>query len=336
MNGKGRMTSEEAGADVVTGLSPEITAARELADELRRSVEGALIARAEIIDLALLALFCRGHVLIEDVPGIGKTTLARALSSALGCTFRRIQSTPDLMPSDLLGVNVFNQKSGDFEFMPGPVFSHVLLCDEINRATPRTQSALLEAMQEGQTTIDGVTMSLPEPFLVLATQNPIEMEGTFPLPEAQLDRFFLLVKLGYPSNDDESEMLARFGTGVRSVEAEKVASPERLRAAQEAVATVRVDEAVRDYVVAVSAATREHGDLTLGASPRASLSLMRASQARAAMEGRDYVVPDDVKALATPVLAHRLVLTSTARLRSATAESVVANVLASVPVPIEK
>ena len=330
------MTSQESNTEADNGLSPEITAARELADELRRSVEGALIARAEVIDLALLALLCRGHVLIEDVPGIGKTTLARALASALGCTFRRIQSTPDLMPSDLLGVNVFNQKSGDFEFMPGPVFSHVLLCDEINRATPRTQSALLEAMQEGQTTIDGVTMSLPEPFLVLATQNPIEMEGTFPLPEAQLDRFFLLVKLGYPSNDDESEMLARFGAGVRGVEAEKVATPERLRAAQEAVATVRVDDAVRGYVVAVSAATREHGDLSLGASPRASLSLMRASQARAAMEGRDYVVPDDVKALATPVLAHRLVLTSTARLRSATAESVVANVLASVPVPIEK
>ena len=330
------MTTEESQVEAGDGLSPEIEAARELADELRRSVEGALIARAEIIDLALLALFCRGHVLIEDVPGIGKTTLARALASALGCTFRRIQSTPDLMPSDLLGVNVFNQKSGDFEFMPGPVFSQVLLCDEINRATPRTQAALLEAMQEGQTTIDGVTMSLPEPFLVLATQNPIEMEGTFPLPEAQLDRFFLLVKLGYPSQDDESEMLARFGTGLRGAEAAQVANPERLKAAQEAVAVVRVDEAVRGYVVAVTASTREHGDLALGASPRASLSLMRASQARAVMEGRDYVVPDDVKALATPVLAHRLVLTSTARLRSATAEGVVKDVLASVPVPIEK
>ncbi len=330
------MTSPESQAEAGNGLSPETAAARELADELRRSVEGALIAKAEIIDLALLALFCRGHVLIEDVPGIGKTTLARALASALGCTFRRIQSTPDLMPSDLLGVNVFNQKSGDFEFMPGPVFSHVLLCDEINRATPRTQSALLEAMQEGQTTIDGVTMELPEPFLVLATQNPIEMEGTFPLPEAQLDRFFLLVKLGYPSHDDESEMLARFGTGLRAAEAATVASPDRLKAAQEAVAAVRVDEAVREYVVAVSAATREHGDLALGASPRASLSLMRASQARAVMEGRDYVVPDDVKSLASPVLAHRLVLTSTARLRSATAEGVVSDVLSSVSVPIEK
>ena len=330
------MTTEETRSDGEAELSRGIAASRELAGELRRSVEGALIARAEIIDLALLALLCRGHVLIEDVPGIGKTTLARALASALGCTFRRIQSTPDLMPSDLLGVNVFNQKTGEFEFMPGPVFSHVLLCDEINRATPRTQAALLEAMQEGQTTIDGVTMPLPEPFLVLATQNPIEMEGTFPLPEAQLDRFFLLVKLGYPRHEDESEMLARFGTGLRGTEAAQIANPDRLKAAQEAVASVRVDEAVRGYVVAVSAATREHGDLALGASPRASLSLMRAAQARAAMEGRDYVTPDDVKALAAPVLAHRLVLTSTARLRAATAEAVVDDVLASVPVPIEK
>ncbi len=330
------MTTEESQAEAVQELSPPIAAARELAKELRRSVAKALIARTETIDLALLALLCKGHVLIEDVPGIGKTTLARALASALGCTFRRIQSTPDLMPSDLLGVNVFNQKTGEFEFMPGPVFSHVLLCDEINRATPRSQAALLEAMQEGQTTIDGVTMSLPEPFLVLATQNPVEMEGTFPLPEAQLDRFFLLVKLGYPSHDDESEMLARFGTSLQGGEAVQVANPDRLKAAQEAVASVRVDDALRGYVVAVSAATRESADLALGASPRASLSLMRAAQARAAMEGRDYVVPDDVKALATPVLAHRLVLTSTARLRSVTAEQVVDAVMASVPVPIEK
>ncbi len=330
------MTAEESPDGYIEGTSPEVESARKLAGELRRSVGSALIARTEVIDLALLALLCRGHVLIEDVPGIGKTTLARALASALGCTFRRIQATPDLMPSDLLGVNVFNQKTGDFEFMPGPVFSQVLLCDEINRATPRTQAALLEAMQEAQTTIDGVTMSLPQPFLVLATQNPVEMEGTFPLPEAQLDRFFLLVKLGYPSHDDESEMLARFGASLQMPVPERVANPERLMDAQEAVASVRVDEAVRDYVVAVAAATREHADLALGASPRASLSLMRASQARAAMEGRAYVVPDDVKALATPVLAHRLVLTSTARLRSATGEGVVDNVLASVPVPIEK
>ena len=317
-------------------VSEEIAAARGLAGDLRRSVAAGLIARTEVIDLALTALLCRGHVLIEDVPGIGKTTLARSLASALGCTFRRIQFTPDLMPSDLLGVNVFNQQTGDFEFMPGPIFSHVLLCDEINRATPRTQSALLEAMQEGQITIDGVTRELPQPFLVLATQNPIEMEGTFPLPEAQLDRFLALVRLGYPSQDDESEMLARFGAGPRPPSSEPVADPDRLKAAQDAAASVRVEDAVRGYVVAVASATRGHADLVLGASPRASLSLMRASQARAAMAGRDYVTPDDVKALAAPVLAHRLILTSTARLRSASAEKVVEDVLASTPAPIER
>ena len=331
------MTTEESQAEAVQELSPPIAAARELAKELRRSVAKALIARTETIDLALLALLCKGHVLIEDVPGIGKTTLARALASALGCTFRRIQSTPDLMPSDLLGVNVFNQKTGEFEFMPGPVFSHVLLCDEINRATPRSQAALLEAMQEGQTTIDGVTMSLPEPFLVLATQNPVEMEGTFPLPEAQLDRFFPCWSSSAIRATTTSLRCWRGSVpACKAGEAVQVANPDRLKAAQEAVASVRVDDALRGYVVAVSAATRESADLALGASPRASLSLMRAAQARAAMEGRDYVVPDDVKALATPVLAHRLVLTSTARLRSVTAEQVVDAVMASVPVPIEK
>ena len=330
------MTNNDTTADVTQEASPDIVAVRELADRLRDSVEKAVVGKAEAIDLALVALLCRGHVLLEDVPGIGKTTLARSLAQSLGCTFRRVQFTPDLMPSDVLGVNIFNQQSSEFEFVPGPIFSQVLLGDEINRATPRTQSALLEAMQEGQTTVDGETMRLPEPFLVIATQNPVEMEGTFPLPEAQLDRFMVLVKLGYPSVEDESELLIRYGSEVEATTLEAVAGSDEVVAAQRAVASVRVDDTVRDYVVAVAVGTRAHTDLSLGASPRASLSLVRASQARAAMEGRDYTTPDDVKALAVPVLAHRLILTPTARLRAILRDQVVEDVLATVPVPIER
>ena len=303
---------------------------------LNAEIRKAIIGQDRLVERVLVALLADGHILLEGVPGLAKTLLVKTIGQAIQAGFSRIQFTPDLLPADLIGTRIYNPRTGDFSVQKGPVFSNLILADEVNRAPAKVQSALLEAMQEQQVTIGDETFPIEAPFLVLATQNPVEMEGTFPLPEAQLDRFFLLVKLGYPSHDDESEMLARFGTSLQGGEAVQVANPDRLKAAQEAVASVRVDDALRGYVVAVSAATRESADLALGASPRASLSLMRAAQARAAMEGRDYVVPDDVKALATPVLAHRLVLTSTARLRSVTAEHVVDAIMASVPVPIEK
>ena len=273
---------------------------------------------------------------MEDVPGIGKTTLAKALAQSLGCTFRRIQFTPDLMPADVLGVNFFNQKAGDFEFRPGPIFSQVVLGDEINRATPRTQSALLEAMQERQATMDGVTMPLPEPFLVMATQNPVEMEGTFPLPEAQVDRFMVRVKLGYPSAEEESDILLRFERDTVLPDLAAVTDADELKLMQEMVPTVRVDESVRTYIVTIVHKSREHSGLSLGASPRAGLALYKTAQARASMQGRDFVTPDDVKELAVPVLAHRMILTSNARVLGRTPEEFVGEVLSSVPVPIER
>ena len=313
-----------------------ITRVHELAARMRSGVQQVIVGKDDVIDLALIALLCRGHVLVEDVPGIGKTTLARTLAQALGCTFKRIQFTPDLMPADVLGVNFYNQKTGEFEFQPGPVFSQVLLADEINRATPRTQSSLLESMQEGQATIDGVTRSLPSPFLVLATQNPIEMEGTFPLPEAQLDRFMVRIRLGYPSQEEESDILLRFERDVGPPSVEAVTDGAELAQAQSSVATVRVDEVVREYMVSLARETRSHAALALGASPRAVMALYKASQARAAIADRDYVTPDDVKAMGAPVLAHRLILTSTSRLTGRSSEDVVADVLDTVPVPVER
>ena len=307
-----------------------------LAAKVRENVQLVIVGKDEAINLAFVALLCRGHILVEDVPGIGKTTLSKALAQSLGCTFRRIQCTPDLMPSDVLGVNFFNQKTSEFEFRPGPVFSQVVLADEINRATPRTQSALLEAMQEQQATIDGVTMPLPKPFLVLATQNPVEMEGTFPLPEAQLDRFMVRVLLGYPSADEESEIFLRFERGTILPELEAVTGSEELGRMQEMATQVRVDESIRRYVVSIVAATRNHSGISLGASPRAGLALYKTSQAWAAIDGRDYVTPDDVKKLVPSVLPHRMILSSTARLRGDTTEDIVADILSTVAVPIER
>ncbi|MBI4337288.1 MAG: MoxR family ATPase [Chloroflexi bacterium] len=313
-----------------------VSAAEQAAARLRANVGKVLVGKEEAVDLALTALLCSGHILVQDVPGIGKTTLAKALARSLDCTFKRIQFTPDLTPGDVLGVSVFNQKSSEFEFRPGPVFAQVLLADEINRATPRTQSALLEAMQERQVTVDGVTYRLPAPFLVLATLNPIEMEGTFPLPEAQLDRFMVRVKLGYPSLAEEQEVLLRFGDPARVEELQPVVSGDEMGRLQALVPQVRVDPSLREYVALLAQATRRHDALELGASPRATLALYRAAQARAAVQGRDYMLPDDVKALATSVLAHRLALTPQARLRGTTAEDVLAEVLTRVPVPLER
>ena len=308
----------------------------EVASRLRENVQRVIVGATGAIDLAIVALLCRGHVLVEDVPGIGKTTLTKVLAQSMGCAFKRIQFTPDLMPSDVLGVNFFNQKASEFEFRPGPVFSQVLLADEINRATPRTQSALLEAMQERQSTIDGETYPLPEPFLVIATQNPVEMEGTFPLPEAQLDRFMVRVRLGYPTPEDEDAILRRFERTIADPSVEPVTEAGELRQMQELVTTVRVDPSVRSYIVAVVQATREHTGLSLGASPRASLALYRCCQANAALDGRDFVSPDDVKALASPVLAHRMLITSNSRLRGRTADHVIEEILGTAPVPIER
>ena len=314
----------------------EVSRVQEMVTRLRENVQRVIVGKDEVINLAINALLCRGHILVEDVPGIGKTTMAKALAQSLGCTFKRIQFTPDLMPADVLGVNFFNQKTGDFEFREGAIFSQVLLGDEINRATPRTQSALLEAMQERQATMDGVTMPLPDPFLVLATQNPIEMEGTFPLPEAQLDRFMVRVKLGYPSPEEESAILLRFERDTVLPDLEAITDGDELKLMQDTVPNVRVDEAVRTYIVSIVHKTREHSGLSLGASPRAGLALYKTSQARAAMEGRDFVTPDDVKELTLPALAHRMILTSNSRVLGRTTEEFVEEVLSSVPVPIER
>ena len=308
----------------------------DLATKIRENVQRVIVGKDEAINLALVALLCRGHILVEDVPGIGKTTLAKTLAQSLGCTFSRIQFTPDLMPGDVLGVNFFNQKESEFEFRPGPIFNQVLLADEINRATPRTQSALLEAMQERQATVDGVTMALPKPFLVMATQNPVELEGTFPLPEAQLDRFMVRLKLGYPSPEEESSIYLRFekDTVVDGVEA--VTDSDDLSQVQEVPPTVRVDDSVRKYIVDVVAATRQHSGISLGASPRAGLALYKTTQAWAAIDGRDFVTPDDVKAMAPSVLPHRMILSSAARLKESSGEQLVAEILSSVSVPIER
>jgi MoxR-like ATPase len=273
--------------------------------------------------------------LIEDVPGIGKTTLGRSLAASLGCTFRRIQFTPDLLPSDVTGINFFNQKTQTFEFRPGPVMTQVVLADEINRATPRTQSSLLEAMQERQITVDGETYALPRPFLVIATQNPIELEGTFPLPEAQVDRFLIKLPLGYPSEEEEHKMLLRFERDDPLETLEAVTTPDELLALQEQVRKVRVEESVRGYIVDIVRATRDHKDIQLGASPRGTLALYKCAQALAAIRGREYVLPDDVKLLAPYVLTHRILIGATTRLRGRSLSDVLMDVIETAPVPVE-
>ena len=308
---------------------------KEVAGRLRENIQKVIIGKDEMIELTLVAVICEGHLLLEDVPGIGNTTLARALSASLGCTFRRIQFTPDLLPSDVTGLNWFNQKEQAFEFRPGPIISHVVLADEINRATPRTQSALLEAMQERQITVDGVTRMLPRPFLVMATQNPVELEGTFPLPEAQVDRFQLRVALGYPTQEEENAILERFRATDPLPDLEAVTNPDEILQLQAERREIRVEESVRDYIVRVSRATRAHPEIELGASPRASLALYWASQAWAGIKGRVFVLPDDVKFMAPNVLTHRLIISPQAQLRGRLPQELVADIVDAVPVPVE-
>ena len=302
-------------------------------DPLIENVERVIIGKREVIELVIVGLLSQGHVLIEDVPGVGKTMLARALSKSLGCTFRRIQFTPDMLPSDVTGVSIFNQKTREFEFRPGPIIAQIVLTDEINRATPKTQAALLEAMEELQITVDGVTYPLPRPFLVLATQNPIEYEGTFPLPEAQLDRFLMRIRLGYPDHSEEVAILDSQQYVHPVTKIERVVDVDTLTGAQEKLKDIYVDPLVKRYIVDITTETRRHSDIYLGASPRGSLALYRTGRAWAAMHGRDYVLPDDVKGLAIPTLAHRLIVSPSARLRDVTGETVVREILSSLPVP---
>jgi MoxR-like ATPase len=306
------------------------------AKALRGNVARVIVGKDEIINLAFVALLCEGHLLLEDVPGIGKTTLAKALAKSLACTFRRIQFTPDLLPSDLTGLAIYNQKTQDFEFRPGPVLTQILLADEINRATPRTQSALLEAMQERQITVDGNTMLLPRPFFVMATQNPVELEGTFPLPEAQVDRFFMRVQLGYPTADEESAILQRYEHDEPLQTLEPVIDHASLLDMQRAVQNVRVEDSIREYIVLIARATRSHNAIELGVSPRGTLFLYHAAQAYAATQGRDYVLPDDVKYLAPYILTHRLILGAQTRLRGRTTQDLIKEIVESVPAPVER
>jgi MoxR-like ATPase len=304
------------------------------ARRIRENVTSVIVGASESIDLMLAALLAGGHVLLEDVPGTGKTTLARAFARSIGASFHRIQFTPDLMPSDILGIHFYSQRSGEFEFRPGPILANVVLADEVNRATPRTQSALLEAMEERTVTIDGETQALPAPFLVMATQNPIELEGTFPLPEAQLDRFLLRLQIGYPDERGEVEVLRRFEARSPLDSLQPVVDGTELVQLSATLPQVHVEDAVAQYVVRLCRATREHAAFDLGASPRASLALFRVSRALAAMDGRDYVRPDDVKRLAQPVLSHRLMLSSQTRLRGRTAGDVLDEILHEVAVPV--
>lgn len=304
-----------------------------IAQRLLANVEKVIVGKSGEVQLTLIGLLCQGHLLIEDVPGVGKTTLAKCIARSLGTSFNRLQFTPDMLPSDVTGVSIFNQQSREFEFRPGPIMAQVVLADEINRATPKTQAALLEAMEEKQVTVDGITHRLPRPFMVLATQNPIEYEGTFPLPEAQLDRFLLRLSLGYPNAFDEVAILDRqqFVHPVDSLE--QVVTVEELLAAQTAIREIHVAPALRSYIVEIANQTRKHADVYLGASPRGSLALFRAGQARAAIDGRDYVLPDDVKALADAALAHRIIIGPAARIRNVDSRQIVKDVLNSVPVP---
>jgi MoxR-like ATPase len=305
---------------------------QEPAERIVANVERVIVGKHAEVRLAMVALLCEGHILIEDVPGVGKTMLAKAISKSIGTTFRRIQFTPDLLPSDVTGLSIFNQKTQEFEFRQGPIFAQVVLADEINRATPKTQSALLEAMEERQATIDGITYEMQRPFLVMATQNPIEYEGTFALPEAQLDRFMLRLRIGYPKAVEEIVILDEQKRHHPIDEIRQVLDAEELRQMQAAVKEVYVDQAVAEYIVRLTTATREHPDVYLGASPRGSINLYRAAQAVAALDGRDYVIPDDVKGLGVPILAHRLIVKSQASLREVDPDAIVREVLAQVPI----
>ena len=312
-----------------------VTPVTEFAARVIENVETVIVGKRPQIEFLLVALLCQGHVLIEDVPGTGKTMLARAITASMGLSFKRIQCTPDLLPNDITGVSIYNQGDGAFEFQPGPVFTNTLLADEINRATPRAQSALLEAMQEGQVTIDGVTRALPTPFLTLATQNPIEFEGTFPLPEAQLDRFLIRIPLGYPDEADELRVLRNLRKSHPIERIAQVVDGATLGSLHEAITDVHVDESLERYLLTIVRATRTHPDLAAGASPRGSLALYKTSQAFAALRGRDYVTPDDVKTLVPLTLGHRLILRPESQLRGHTAASILHEIMERTPVQIE-
>ncbi len=313
----------------------EIRQIQEAARAVRHSTGRVIVGKEGVIDLLMVALLCEGHVLFEDVPGIGKTTLAKALAKSLGCSFQRIQFTPDLLPSDITGITFYNQKRGEFEFRPGPLLSQIVLADEINRATPRTQSALLEAMEERQITVERETLPLPRPFIVIATQNPIELEGTFPLPEAQLDRFMMRLRLNYPSQTEERLILQRFKEQQPLQDVQPVLTATALQNLQKSIRRVYVEPAVESYIVELIRATRSHVSIELGVSPRGTLALYRATQAYAAIHGRNYAIPDDVKQLAHPVLAHRMIATSQSRMHGDVMEQIVSDVLQTVAVPVE-
>ena len=312
---------------------PDLNGASDGARRIVENVKRVIVGKDPSVELAVVALICQGHTLIEDVPGVGKTMLARSLAKSTGCSFKRIQFTPDLLPSDITGVSIYNQKSAEFEFKEGPIISQMVLADEINRATPKTQSALLEAMDERQVTVEGITHLVPQPFTVMATQNPIEYEGTFPLPEAQLDRFFLMITLGYPTHDEEMDIVGRQEVSHPIDSLGEVASDSDIVGFQEAVKTVYVDELVRQYIVTLTESTREHEDVALGSSPRGSLALFRGAQAVALIRGRDYVLPDDVKELAVPMLSHRIIVSASARMRGVQSQEVVKSIIEQVPIP---
>lgn len=306
---------------------------QQFSDRVTKNLSKVIIGKPETLELVIIGLLSQGHLLIEDVPGVGKTMLARSLSKSLGCTFKRIQFTPDMLPSDVTGVSIFNQITREFEFRPGPIMAQVVLADEINRATPKTQSALLEAMEERQVTVDGLTYDLNPPFMVMGTQNPIEYEGTFPLPEAQLDRFLLRIKLGYPALMDEIKVLELQQLEHPILNIEAVVTSEEVIAAQTGIKSIYVADAVKRYIVELTRATREHGDIYLGSSPRGSLGLFRTGQAKAAISGRDYVLPDDIKFVAEYVLGHRIMIDPAARLREISSELIIREILRTLPVP---
>lgn len=316
-----------------TNERPPSNVVQDVAERVAQSVGQVIIGKRNEVRLAVLGLLCRGHILLEDIPGVGKTMMARSLSRALGCTFSRIQFTPDMLPSDITGVSIFNPKSREFEYRAGPIMAQIVLADEINRATPKTQAALLEAMEEAQVTVDGVTYAMNNPFIILATQNPIEYEGTFPLPEAQLDRFLIRIQMGYPQPAEELTILSaqQYNHPINNLQ--QVVSLQELLTAQQAVREIYVAEEIKQYIINLVIGTRKHQDVYLGASPRGSLALFRTAQARAAMAGRDYVLPDDVKALAEVTLAHRVIVGPAARIKNITSRSIVQDILAVTPVP---
>jgi MoxR-like ATPase len=317
-------------------MNSGVSRIKDAAQSFAANIDKVIVGKHETVELLLVALLCEGHVLIEDVPGIGKTMLAKAAARSLNCGFSRIQCTPDLLPSDVTGIHYFNQKTGEFELRHGPVNANIVLADEINRATPRTQSCLLESMQERQVTVDLETVPLPRPFLIIATQNPVELEGTFPLPEAQLDRFLLKVRLGYPSKEEEEAILMRYQQDNPLDSLTAVLDAGELLELQKTCREVHIEQSVRSYVVALAAATRDHKSIELGASPRASLGLYLAAQALAAVRGRDYVIPDDIKYLAVPALSHRLICKPEVRLKGRSSEALIEEILDTVPVPVEE